>query len=350
MNQLLRSAEERYREALEGYLREGDEAALLRAYELGREALELGADLLDFLALHRAVLASLLEDTGGGSEAAALARRAGEFLGDALAPFEVALRGYREANAALHRLNQTLEQQVVERTWELRESLESLRRSNEQRRRLLERLVRAQEEERRRIAEDIHDDPIQAIAALGMRLELLHRKLGAGTSAEEFRKLQATVQEAIRRLRRMVFELRPRALDREGIGAALREQLEHQRQQDGLPYELDVRLTREPSPEVRTVLFRVAQEALANVRRHARASKVLVSVTDRDGGVLVWVRDDGVGFAGGERPESAPGHLGLSSMRERVELAGGWLRVMSGAGRGTTVEFWVPTGEGRRTP
>lgn len=331
----------RYGEALTCFLAGAEESALLAAYELGREALEEGLDLLDLGALHREAIAALIETSSGGVEAAAVARRAGEFFSETLAPYEMVRRGYREANVTLRRLSENLEEQVARRTRELEGSLAALRRVHEQRRRLLERLVSAQEEERRRIAEDIHDDSIQVMTAARMRLETLRRKLAEGDH-EEFGKLGEDVGLAIGRLRHLVFELRPPALDRDGLAAALRERLEQGEEQFGLSYHLEVRISAEPPSDVRTILYRIAQEALSNVRRHARATRVDVEVEERDAGVLVRIADDGTGFAPREIPGSAPGHLGLGSMRERAELAGGWCRIESSPGQGATVEIWVP--------
>jgi signal transduction histidine kinase len=93
---------------------------------------------------------------------------------------------------------------------------------------------------------------------------------------------------------------------------------------------------------VAVILFRMAQEALANVRKHAKASRVDVVLGEQDGGYLVRIADDGVGFSTTKAGESVRGHLGLSSMRERAGMAGGWCRLHSLPGQGTTVELWVP--------
>jgi signal transduction histidine kinase len=90
------------------------------------------------------------------------------------------------------------------------------------------------------------------------------------------------------------------------------------------------------------LLYRVAQEAITNIRKHAHARRVDVLLTDQDGGFLVRIADDGVGFAAPDTLQSARGHLGVSAMRERVEMAGGWCQLRSLPGDGTTVEFWVP--------
>lgn len=93
------------------------------------------------------------------------------------------------------------------------------------------------------------------------------------------------------------------------------------------------------------ILYRITQEALANVRKHAQASKVSVVLEEQDGGYLVGVEDDGVGFAPPEVLRSAPGHLGLSAMREGAEMVGGRCTVRSAPGSGTCVEFWLPAAE-----
>jgi len=90
------------------------------------------------------------------------------------------------------------------------------------------------------------------------------------------------------------------------------------------------------------VVYRIVQEALTNTRKHARARRVDLLVESTDGGVRVRIADDGVGLPEGQSDRSAPGHMGLSAMRERAEMAAGWWRIESAPGRGTVVEFWVP--------
>jgi signal transduction histidine kinase len=101
-------------------------------------------------------------------------------------------------------------------------------------------------------------------------------------------------------------------------------------------------LTSEPPPDLRASLYRIVQQALANARMHAEASSVRVRVRSVDGGVAVRVHDDGCGFDAGSIEGPRPGHLGLPTMIERAELAGGWCRISSKAGQGTTVESWLP--------
>jgi signal transduction histidine kinase len=117
--------------------------------------------------------------------------------------------------------------------------------------------------------------------------------------------------------------------------------------ESGLQTNLENRLIEEPPEAVRTTLYRIAQEALTNVRKHAQARRVEILLDSREGGVFVRVRDDGRGFAAPVEPDPGPGHLGLSAMRERAEMADGWCRVASLPEDGTTVEYWIPAGHQR---
>ncbi|MGZ4130896.1 MAG: PAS domain S-box protein, partial [Actinomycetota bacterium] len=231
---------------------------------------------------------------------------------------------------------------------ELQESYDALRRADTQRRRLLAQLVSAHEEERFRIANDIHDDSIQVMTAVGMRLTILRKELEVGSDAD-LKKLEDTVEKAIKRLRHLLFELRPAALDRDGLVPALRQYLDMMLEQGGPVVSLEHDLAREPSPDTRILVFRLLQEALQNVRKHARASNVRIVVSSEKDGIRVGVRDDGKGFDTAESTIALPGHLGLASMHERADLAGGWVRIESGRGEGTLVEFWVPDATGGST-
>lgn len=222
---------------------------------------------------------------------------------------------------------------------------EGIRRRDAERRALVEHLVTVSEEERRRIAADIHDDSIQAMAAASIRLQILRRRMSEGQELELLDELARTMDLAIERLRHLLFELRPPALDREGIVPAL--QLYFRESGQEIEYRLDDRIDVEPPPETRVILYRLAQEALTNVRKHAQATRATVEIGDHEGGFRLLVADDGVGF---ELDEAAdlPGHLGLASMRERAELAGGWFQIRSTPGSGTEIECWLPAG--RRVP
>jgi len=222
----------------------------------------------------------------------------------------------------------------------LRESLAGLEALMEERRRLMQRLGEIQEEERSRLAADLHDDPIQKMTAVGLRIDALRRRTPDHATAAALDELAGTVRLTIARLRHLLFDLRPPALDRHGLGPAIRQHLDLLGDELAPEVRLVDGLVCEPPPGVRTTAFRIVQEALANVRRHAGARSVEIGLGERGGGLHVVVRDDGRGFDP-SAPEE-PGHLGLRAMRERAELVGGRLRIESGPGRGTTVEVWLP--------
>jgi PAS domain S-box-containing protein len=215
------------------------------------------------------------------------------------------------------------------------------------RRAVLARVVSAGEEERRQIAADIHDDSIQVMTAAGMRLQILRRSLESPDQLRRLDELEQTIELSIQRLRHLIFELRPPALDLEGLGAALRMYVEDAAVESGTVYHLDDKLAAEPSQETRLILYRLGQEVLANVRKHAEATGVRITISDQDGGFHVRIADDGVGFTP-DATDVRPGHLGLAASRERAELAGGWFRVESAPGEGTTVEYWIASGAGEQ--
>ena len=210
-----------------------------------------------------------------------------------------------------------------------------------QRQRLFARLVAAQEEERLRIASDIHDDTIQAMTATSLRMQQLRRHLTDPTQVELLTKLEDAVRESIVRLRRLMFDLRPASLDRSGLAAALRELLERLHEETHLTFTFENHLSAEPLGGIRTALYRIAQEALVNVKKHAQAKNVNVELRSVGAGCRVRIEDDGQGFDL-DATESTPGHLGLVSMRERAQIAGGWWLIRCPAEGGTVVEFWLP--------
>lgn len=229
----------------------------------------------------------------------------------------------------------------------LRQTVEILRSTDQERRHLLSRLVTAQEEERRRVASDVHDDTIQAMTAVGIRLSTLTKVMGDREEAGRLMALQEAVQAAIARLRRLVFQLRPPALDRNGVIPALRVALDDATTDFEGSFNLEDRLVGETPAEVQATIYRIAQEAIANVRKHSGARAIRVVAETREGGVFMRIQDDGRGFSATPTATPEPGHLGLMTMRERAELAGGWFRVRSSPGNGTAVEFWLPVDPAR---
>jgi signal transduction histidine kinase len=235
-----------------------------------------------------------------------------------------------------------LEQRVGHQALELEEGKGRLRRSDQGRRAALRRLLEVQEEERHILADDLHDDALQVMATVSMRLDALKRIVDDPVGGWRFRELENAVRSAVDRLRFLASGMRSQVLEREGLRPAIERHLREAEAQFGLTCRLDYRLAEDPQPQVATIMFRIAQEAVTNARKHARASKVIVTLEERDAGFLLRVRDDGVGFGGESQAEDGPNHFGLASMRERAELAGGWFRLKSRPGMGTTVRAFVP--------
>jgi signal transduction histidine kinase len=231
---------------------------------------------------------------------------------------------------------------VLRDVTEHHQALRSLRQVDSQRRSLLERVVTSQEEERRQVAGDIHDDAIQAMVAVTLQLQALGGRLRDPRSTELLKRLAATATESVGRLRQLVFELRPPLLDEVGLAAAI----EHYARRAGELASFAVQISDEAAAELpaelRVVAYRIVQEALVNVRVHAQAGRVAIRLEEVEGGVLVRVSDDGIGFLPGLAERRPAGHLGLVSMREQAAMAGGWCRVASAPGMGTTVELWLP--------
>jgi signal transduction histidine kinase len=197
--------------------------------------------------------------------------------------------------------------------------------------------LRSAEQERSRWARELHDETLQGLAALGV---LLSSGLRAGGGALEDAVRQATEQLSteIANLRALITELRPAALDQLGLVAALEGLGRRSADVEGLEVELDVRVPDESlDPELKTALYRLVQEALTNVAKHARAARVQVSVEQRPEELCVRVADDGRGFDAAE----PSGGYGLVGMRERAALMGGRLDVES-SGAGTTVTAVFP--------
>ncbi len=222
---------------------------------------------------------------------------------------------------------------------DLERTVQQLRETDAARRELLRRLASAVEEERSRIARDVHDDALQALAALGLRLEVLREKLDRPEQKESVEQIVRSLNHSTKRLRHLILDLRPEPLE-VGLRRAIRFYFDQTRGEADPELEVRSSIRREPPPEPRLAIYRACQEALNNVRKHAEAKHVSVSLDDQDGGLRVTVSDDGKGFRVPTSPRR--GHLGLTAMRERAELFGGSFSVTSRRGRGTIVRFWFP--------
>jgi signal transduction histidine kinase len=218
------------------------------------------------------------------------------------------------------------------------------KRTEEQLRTLSRRLIRAQEAERALLARELHDDVTQRMAVLAIELGRAESSAPHGVASETLR----TVREGLVRLSEdvhtLAYQLHPSVLDELGLAEALRTECERRGRHGGI----DVMLHLDPSPasvgnDAALCLYRVAQEALNNVARHARAHTSSVVLRHVDDGLLLAIKDDGVGFDPEEN--RARGRLGLVSMRERLRLVNGTLDVESAPGQGTVIVAWVP-GEG----
>jgi len=251
---------------------------------------------------------------------------------------ESQLRTIQGLEQQLRAHNEELEAKVAERTEELRNVIANLEEIDEQRRRLLEHVVRAAEDERTRIAHDIHDDPVQKMVALKMRLEILGRQHPGLTDVEESLDV---MRLTIKSMRTLLFDLSPPTLAEEGLGSAFTSLLENSVSSFGWSVD-DDELDEEPSVRTSLILYRIAQEAFANARKHAKAKHVQVTLRRRDGGTSMQIVDDGVGFKPQDAIVAAPGHLGLAAIRGRAEMAGGWCKLWSLPGEGTTLDVWLP--------
>jgi signal transduction histidine kinase len=225
--------------------------------------------------------------------------------------------------------------------------------SQRSRRQLLDRTLRAAEDERARIAANLHDGPIQRLAALGLVLDRCKLRLDRGDdegALELVRRARRELTDEIRNLRDLMSDLRPPVLDERGLDAALRDQLSTWSATTAVESHFESTDHAPLSSDSETVVYRVVQEALANVAKHARASLVTVKLTQWGNGVQVVVSDNGWGFSlVSQHAMLRRGHFGLVVMRERVELASGRFEVKSAPVAGTQVIAWLPA-TSRREP
>ncbi|MGH2672404.1 MAG: sensor histidine kinase, partial [Actinomycetota bacterium] len=187
-----------------------------------------------------------------------------------------------------------------------------------------------------------HDDTVQVLTAAMLRLDTLGSRLSDPEAGAGLRTLSEQFVGAIQRCRHLLFVLRPPTLDRDGLAAALDELVQRAVTESAIQSFFEYTCVAEPGEHVSMVVFRVLDEAIRNAQKHSKATRLDISVTDSMHGVDVTCRDDGQGFDPGEIDRIRPGHLGLSSMRERVEIAGGTWELTSAPGHGTEIHFWVP--------
>jgi signal transduction histidine kinase len=295
-----------YGTALRVYLERRDEADLQRAYELGRVALANNVGLLELAMMHHDALAAALRSTSDAERTADLARRSAGFLVETLSPFEMTHRGFRESAIALRHLYERVEAEV------------------------------------KRIAHALHDEAGQLLASIYLAL----REVDAETTPAgrlELKRINQLLSEVEAQLRRLAHELRPTALDDLGLLPAL------EFLADGVSLRTGITTTVEGSTEggvpllVETAMYRIAQEALTNVARHARATRVTIRLWREDGRLRCRIRDDGAGFDVEDAlNQRRAGHgMGLHGIQERVSALGGTLQINSNPGVGTELDVSI---------
>ena len=238
----------------------------------------------------------------------------------------------------LQRAKEDLEARVTERTRELQHAYQTLQAVSQQ-------LMRTQEEERTKIARELHDQIGQALTVIKINLQTVQHSPEAPTITQRLEESIRNVERAMGLVRDLSRELRPTVLDDLGLGAALRSYLDRQAEVSGLIPDViidpaDLRA----APDVETACFRVVQEAVTNVMRHARATRVCVELRQCDSELKLVIRDNGIGFDSRRVQESIDreGRLGLLGIQERIALVGGQVTVRSEPGQGTEICARVP--------
>lgn len=211
-------------------------------------------------------------------------------------------------------------------------------------RKLNQRLLTAHEDERRHLARELHDDLTQRLARLAIDAAQAERGRHTAPDSDTWRKMREELVRLSEDVHSIAYRLHPSILDELGLAEALRAECDRFSRRESIPIKIRSRhVPREIPAAVALCLFRIGQESLHNVARHARASAVEVSLTATDGGLQLSVHDNGVGFVPAQVHEHPS--LGHASMKERILLVGGEMEIDSEPGHGTTVVAWVPLKE-----
>lgn len=296
--------QEEYEAALARYLRQGGEAGLKNSYELGRQALAEGLGVLDMIGLHQEALGKLADVP----LTAELLRRAGEFFIEGMSPFEMTHRAFGESNAALRHLNENLEAET------------------------------------RRIARALHDESGQFLAAVHIELEEAKRGIPSA-KRQRIQKVEALLDQVEKQLRSFSHDLRPTVLDDYGLMPALQTFAERFSKRVGLAVLIDGTVETRLPNAVEAALYRVAQEALNNVARHAKATQVNIRFWQTPVVLHLSICDNGIGFDPSSANGDCNGGLGLRGMKERLTVLGGTLEIQSKPKQGTEIRVSVPREE-----
>jgi signal transduction histidine kinase len=373
MKRKLSNLSRRYQSALRTHLRQGQQASLEPARGLGSQALAAGLQTLDLAKLHEQTLVRELLPACRADKRAALIKQAGAFFAAAITAMEKTHRSAGEDTDHLKKSVEALSQRTVElaaSNLELQQEiarhkaveetlkkkehhysqlLEQSDRLQEQLRQLSRQVLSAQEDERKKISRELHDVIAQTLTGINIRLATLKKEAALNKSGldRSIARTQRLVEESVNIVHRFALELRPAVLDDLGLIPALHSFLKNFSAHSGVRTHLTAFAGVEQVDTARrTVLFRVAQEALTNVARHAQASRVEVSIEKLPAGVCMKIKDDGRSFQV-ERVLHGNGNkrLGLLGMRERLEMVGGNFDVESAAGKGTTITAQIPLGQ-----
>ncbi|MBA3938309.1 MAG: sensor histidine kinase [Planctomycetes bacterium] len=368
----------RYRAALLAHLKRGRGAGLEAADGLGAYALSIGLQTLDLARFHEHVLVTEVLPGCASQKRAALIRSAGAFFAAAIMPLEKTRGAAGAATAHLKRLVGMLSQRTVELaaanvglTLEVaqRKAVEvALKRSERhyaqllrqsdhlqgQLRHLSRQILSAQEDERRKISRELHDVIAQTLTGINLRLATLKAEASSGTKGleENIVLTQELVQKSVNLVHQFARELRPAVLDDLGLIPALHAFMKTFTARTGVRAHLTAFAGVEAlDMDRRTVLFRVVQEALTNVGRHAKATRVEVAIKKvGDATCCLRIEDDGRSFNIQRILLARSGRrLGLLGMRERIEMVGGSFSVASAAGTGTVITAEIPLGKVRRS-
>ena len=296
-----------YSAAMQAYLAGGGEAQLERAYDLGRQALDAGLGILEVAAMYHEVLARRLRSGEPPEQKTLDLEKGARFFVESLSPFEMTHRTHEEAQRTLIHINEMMEMEA------------------------------------KRIAHALHDQSGQLLVALRIDLSQLERDLSPALK-KRLRPIHKRLDEIEDQLRRLSHELRPTILDDLGLGPALSFLAEGVAQRTGLEITVEGSTKGRLPASVETALYRVVQEALTNVMRHAKARRVTI-VLAADGSMLrCLVEDDGVGFEASGVSAAGKG-LGLRGIEERVKALGGSFEIRSSSSEGTRLRIEVPVKE-----
>jgi signal transduction histidine kinase len=359
----------RYQAALRAFLKNGPEVRLGPAEELGKEAQAARRHPLELATVHERTLIAELLPGHPKEEWPALIKRAGAFFAVAIAPNGTTRRSQPEATTCLKQTIRLLSERAValaasnlELGLEITQrkaaekSLEESKRHysalleksdhlQEQLRGLSRQLLSAQEEERKKISRELHDVVAQTLTGINVRLAALARKAAVNTKGldHNIARTQRLVEKSVNIVHQFARELRPAVLDDLGLIPAIHSFMKQFSVQTGVRIHLTAYKGVERLDTARrTVLFRVAQEALNNVARHARATRVDVSIQKLPGAIGMSIRDDGKSFEVNRILDAKSSkRLGVLGMRERVEMVGGKFDIKSALGQGTTVSAQI---------